>query len=191
MTLLWKAVVLEVEVKAHPQKFWFAENLAKSLKIRVKIAPNVAWFKKMVPKVCRKNTWRPFQEATPKKVLDLCGRKFAGERCTNNFSGKLGDMRAKILRAKNRIPKMCLLLHLWWKGTCAPLPPFLKGQREKCPRHASILRRPCVYYSTRTLFTRCCKLQSVTVMNKLLSAVSLDRAVDNCKNMRQRVKTGE
>jgi len=30
-------------------------------------------------------------------------------------------------------------------------------------RYASILRRPC--YSARTLFTRCCRLQCVTVMN--------------------------
>jgi len=27
MILLWKAVVLEVGVQAHTQKFWFAENL--------------------------------------------------------------------------------------------------------------------------------------------------------------------
>jgi len=38
------------------------------------------------------------------------------------------------------------------------------GPGGKCPRHASILRRPCAYYSTRTLLTRCCKLQCVTAM---------------------------
>ena len=27
--MLWKAVLLEVGVQAHPQKFWFAENLGK------------------------------------------------------------------------------------------------------------------------------------------------------------------
>jgi len=31
------------------------------------------------------------------------------------------------------------------------------------PRHASILRRLCAYYSTRILFTGCCRLQCVTV----------------------------
>jgi len=31
MILLWKAVVLEMGVKEHPQKFWFAENLGKIL----------------------------------------------------------------------------------------------------------------------------------------------------------------
>jgi len=44
-----------------------------------------------------------------------------------------------------------------------PLAPLLKGQRGKCPRHASILSRPCAYHSTHTLFTRCCRLQCVTV----------------------------
>jgi len=39
------------------------------------------------------------------------------------------------------------------------------GPGGKCPRHASILRRPCAYYSTRTLFTGCCKLQCVTAVN--------------------------
>jgi len=43
--------------------------------------------------------------------------------------------------------------------------PPLKGQRDKCPRHASILWHPCAYYSTGTLFTRCCRLQLLTVMN--------------------------
>ena len=35
MILLWKAVLLEVgvkEVQAHPQKFWFAENMGNILK---------------------------------------------------------------------------------------------------------------------------------------------------------------
>ena len=50
------------------------------------------------------------------------------------------------------------------KGTSALLAPLLKGPRRKCTRHASILRRPCAYYSTRTLFTRC-RLQCVTVIS--------------------------
>ena len=42
---------------------------------------------------------------------------------------------------------------------------FFDRAEGKCPRHASILRRPCAYYPTRTLFTGCCRLQCVTVMN--------------------------
>ena len=48
---------------------------------------------------------------------------------------------------------------------CRRRRPRSYGPGGKCPRHASILRRPCAYYSTRTLFTRCCKLQCVTAMN--------------------------
>ena len=49
---------------------------------------------------------------TKKGVHDLCGRTTAGKSCTNNFSGKFGEMRAKILRTKNRTLKMCRLLQL-------------------------------------------------------------------------------
>ena len=41
--------------------------------------------------------------------------------------------------------------------------PFETAQGAMVP-HASILRRPCAYYSTRTLFTRY-RLQCVNVMN--------------------------
>jgi len=75
------------------------------------------------------------------------------------------------------------------KKNLRPRCTLLKGQRGQCSRLGSILRRPCAYYYTRTLFTHC-RLQCVTVMN-ILSAVSRDRAVHNCNNIRQRVKTEE
>jgi len=53
---------------------------------------------------------------------------------------------------------------LLWKGTSATVAPLFKGQRRQCSHHASILRRPCAYYATRTLFVRC-RLQCVTVIN--------------------------
>jgi len=40
--------------------------------------------------------------------------------------------------------------------------PPLKGQKGQWPHHASILRRFCAYYSTRTLFTRSCRLYNVS-----------------------------
>ena len=46
-----------------------------------------------------------------------------------------------------------------------PVAPLLKRQWDECPRHASIFRRPCAHYSARTLFTGCCRLQFVTLMN--------------------------
>jgi len=97
-------------LQAHPQKFWFAEILAKALKIRVSMAPNVVWLKIMAPKVYIKTHQDFFLEVTPKLGFhDLV-------------------------------------------------------QRGKCPRHASILRRPCAYYSSCILFTRCCRFQCVTAM---------------------------
>jgi len=84
--------------------------------------------------------------------------KICRQKLHKKLSGQLWGNSGKILR----IPKMCLLLHLWWKDTSAPVSPLLKGQRGKCPRNASILRRPCVYYFIHTLFTHCCKLQYVT-----------------------------
>ena len=48
-----------------------------------------------------------------KKGLDLCGRQFVG-KTRRNFSCKLGEIRAKILHT----PKICLLLHLWFRWTC-------------------------------------------------------------------------
>jgi len=77
------------------------------------------------------------------------------------FSGKFGEIRAKTFAT----PKICLLLNLWWKSNSNLVAPLLKGQRDKCPGHASIFRRPYAYYSTRTLISDCCRLQFVTVMN--------------------------
>ena len=96
---------------------------------------------------------------TKKRSWSLWG-KTAGKSCTNNFSGKFGDM-----RAKNRTPKMCLLLHLWWKSTFASVAPLFERTEGEmtppCPHSPASL---CILFY-RTLFTRCCKLQSVTVMN--------------------------
>jgi len=88
-------------------------------------------------------------------------KKICRQKLHKKLFGQVWRRVGKILRT----PNICLLLHLWWKGTSAPVAPLLKGQRRKCHRHTSILWRPCAYYSTRTLFTRCCRRQCVTVMN--------------------------
>ena len=146
MLLLWKAVVLEMAVQglqAHPQKFWFAENRGRN-----------------GAQGLHKITWRPFSGGYTKKRSSwslwekICRQK----------------LHKKLFGQNPSHPKICLLLRLWWKAPPPPLP-LLKGQKRKCRRHASILRSPCAYYSTRTLFTRCCKLRCVTAMIKL-SAVS-------------------
>jgi len=55
---------------------------------------------------------------------------------------------------------------------------------QKPPRgdgtDASIIRHPCAYYSTRTLFTHGCKLQKFTVMNiNYYHGNALKRAVEH------------
>ena len=75
-----------------------------------------------------------------------------------------------------------------------PLAPLLKGQRGKCPPHASILSRPCAYHSTHTLFTRCCRLQCVTVIGINYSQRSpktqqFMTAKISCNALKQRSRT--
>jgi len=148
-------------VASPPPKVLMCWKSWQSPKIQVKMAPNVVWLQEMAPKVYIKTHENLFPEVTPKRgVHDLEEDNWKAKVAQKLF-GQVWGISGKILRT----PKICLLLHLWWKGTSAPVAPVLEGQRRKCPRHASILRRPCVYYSTRTLFTRCCRLQCVTVMN--------------------------
>ena len=117
-------------------------------------------FKKRGPRFAIKYMKTFFGGHTKKGFNDLRGREFVVKNCIKIVSGSLGKSGQKSFAT----PKICLLLHLWWKGTCTPVAPLLKGQRDECPGHASIFRLPCAYYSTRTLFTRCCSLQFVIVM---------------------------
>jgi len=147
------------------------------------MAHNVALASKNGPQGLQKSTWRPFLEVTPKQGRnDLFGRTFVGKSCTKKLYGQVWGNSGKPFAP----PKFCLLLHPWWKGTSTPVAHFLKWQRGKCP----ILRRPCANYSTRTLFTLCCRLQCVTVININYQRYPKTRAVHNSKNMWQRVKTG-
>jgi len=52
-------------VRVHLQKFWFAENMGKIPENPGKNGTQRCLLQKMAPKVCRKNTRRPFVEVTP------------------------------------------------------------------------------------------------------------------------------
>jgi len=158
MILLWNAVVLEVRVQAHTQKFWFAENLGKIPENPVKNGTQRC-------QGLQKNTWRPFSEVTPKNVFMIfVGEQLQVKVAQITFWASLRKCGQKSFGQKIAPPK-CACSYTYDENTSPPsLPPFLKEQKGKCPRHASILRRLCAYYSTRTLFTRC-KLRSVTVTN--------------------------
>ena len=137
----------EQGVQTHPLKFWFAENLGKIPENPGKYSVQRCLTSKNGDQGLHKNTWRPFLEATPKKLLrDLCGRKFVGKSCTKILSGKFREIRAKILcTPKNLSAPTPTKRHF------CPVAPLLKGQKGKCFRHASIFRRPCAYYPTLSL----------------------------------------
>jgi len=171
MKLLWKAVVLGVGMQSHPKKLWFAENLRK------------------IPENPGKNdaqdlqiyTWTPFLEVTPKRGLDISGRKSVGKSCIKTFLGIWGNLGKNPSHPKN-LPALTPMM----KRHLHPRCPLLKGQRDKCP----ILRQPCASYSTGALFTCCCRLQLAPVMNINYQSIK-DRAIHNCKNIRQSVETEE
>jgi len=137
-------------VQARTQKFWFAENLGNILDNSRKMVPDVAWLQKNCAKGLQKNTWRPFLEVTPKKVVMIFVEKICRKKLHKTLFGEVWENSGK---NPSQTQKMCLLLHLWWKGTSGHVAPLLKGQRDECPRHASIFRRPCAYDSTRTLYS--------------------------------------
>ena len=89
---------------APPKSFNLLKIWATSLKIRVKMAPNVVWLQKMAPKVCRKTREDLFGGHTKKCLNDLCGRECVVKSCTKNFSGQFGEIRAKILHNPKNLP---------------------------------------------------------------------------------------
>ena len=153
MKLLWKPVVFEVGLQAHIQKFWFAENLRK-------IPENPG---KNNAQDLQKNTWRLFLDVTPKRGLDISGKKFVGRSCTKTFRGIWENLGKNPSHSKN-LPALTPMMKRHLHPRCL----LLKGQRDKCP----ILRHPCACYSTGALFIRCCRpgvanLRSIGITSKI------------------------
>ena len=146
--------------QAYPQKFWFAENLGKSLNTWLKIAPNVVWLQKMAPTICIKIHEDLFFRAyTKKKSSWSLWEKICRQKLHKNISGKFGE-----IRAKSFAPQKFACSYTWWKGIFAPVALFWKSRNGNV---LSCLHSPaslCIP-STRTLFTPSCKLQCVTAMN--------------------------
>jgi len=100
--------------KSTPKSFDFVKILVKSMEIREKSVKTFAksliiwskwrpiWLdlKKMAPNVCR-ITWRPFSEVIPKEGLL---EKIFAQKVAQNFSGKFGEIREKILRTPKNLP---------------------------------------------------------------------------------------
>ena len=146
--LLWKAVVLEVGEQAHPQKFWFAKNLSKITENPGINGAQRCLTSKYDTQGLKKNTWRPiFGGPTEKCFSWSLWEKICRQNYTKNFSGKFGEIRAKILRTPKNSPALTSTMKRHIGLHCL----LLKGQRGKCFCHASILRHPCAYYSTLSL----------------------------------------
>ena len=129
MILLWKAVVLEVGVQglqAQPKKFWLAENLGKSPENPGKNIAQHCLTSKNGAQALHKNTWRPFFGGYTKKRSSWSSwEKIWRQKLLKKLFEKVWENPGKILRT----PKICLLLHLWWKGTSVPGAPLLERQR--------------------------------------------------------------
>jgi len=84
------------DCKRTPKSFDLLKIWTKAQRIRVKIAPNVVWLKKMAPKVCIKKTWRPFfGGCTKKRSSRSLWDKICSQKLHKKFSGKFGEIRAK------------------------------------------------------------------------------------------------
>jgi len=59
--------------------------------------PNVVWLQKMVPNVCRTNDDLLFEGHTKRSSWYLWDKSYR-QKSQNSFSGKFGEIRAKILR---------------------------------------------------------------------------------------------
>ena len=66
---------------------------------------------------------------TKKGLHDLCWRKFVSKIAQKTFRVSLEKFGQKSFA----LPKICLLLHLWWTGTSASIAPFWKGRGGNAP----------------------------------------------------------
>jgi len=71
------------------------------LKVRIKMAPNVVWFWKIGPQHGKINM-KTFFGGQPKKYP--CGRKYSHKELPESFSGRFGEIRAKIFRTPKNLP---------------------------------------------------------------------------------------
>ena len=136
-------------LQAHPQKFWFAENLGKSPENPGKNGAQRCLASKMAPKVHTKTHEKFFLEVTKKRGSWSCGRKFVGKSFTKNFSDKFGEIRAKFFAPQK-------FAYSYTHDEKAPPPPlslFWKDRGTKGQMLPSLcLHSPtslCIIFSTR------------------------------------------
>ena len=176
------------EVASQSQKFWLAESLGKSPENPGKNSAQRCLTSKNGAQGLHKHTWRPFLGGCTKKRSSWC---LWENICMQKFHKKLRASLGKFGQHPSH-PKNLPAPTPMMKRHLRPRCPLLKGQRGKCPRHVSIFRRPCAYYSTHTLLSHCCRLQCVTAMNiHFYQRSPGTEKFITAKNIRRRVKTGE
>ena len=112
--------LLEVGIKRAPKSFDLLKIWDTSLKIHMKMAPNLAWLQNMAPKICRKSHEDLSWGHTKKGLHDLRWREFVGQSCTKNFSWKFGKIQAKILRHTKNFPAPKPVMKRHLRPRCSP-----------------------------------------------------------------------
>jgi len=144
-------MALEVGVQAHLQKFSFAENLSKIPENRGRNCAQRCLTSKNSTQGLQKNTRRPF--------CVYLRQIFLGKNCTENFLGKFGEIRAKILRTPKNLPAPTPMMKRHLHLHC----PFWKGRGGNAPAMPPFSGIP-VHIILQSLYSFF-RLQCVTVMN--------------------------
>jgi len=137
-------------MQAHPQKVWFVPNLGKIPENpgengtqRCLISKNGA---QGLQKPHEDLFWRSHQK---KAFMIFVGEQLQVKVAQITFRASLGKCGQKIAP-----PKMCLLLHLWWKGNSAPrCPPFWKNRGGNAPLCLHFPASVCILFCTRSLYS--------------------------------------
>jgi len=108
----------------------------------------------MAPKVFIKTHEDLFLEVTSKRgVYGLVEENLKAKVAQKTFRASLGKFGQNPLHPKN-LPAPTLMMKRHLRPRCSS---FGRAE-EEMPTPWLHSRRPCAYYSTRTLFTRCCRL---------------------------------
>jgi len=138
-------------------------SLAKALKIRVKIAPNVVWFEKMAPIFALKHMKTFIGGYTKNRSSWSLWEKICRQKLHKKLFGQIWRTSGKILRTSKfacsytydkKAPRLCC-------------PSFERAEEEMpspCLHSRSSL---CVVFYTYSLFTRCCTQRRIFIFGAL------------------------
>ena len=138
------------KMQAHTLKFWFSENLGNILDNPRKHGAQRCLTSKNRAQGLQKKIWKPFLEATPKKVVWFLWRKFVGKSCTKHFSAKFGEIRAKILRNFKNVPDPKLMMKRHLRPRCSSFERTGGWMPPPCLHLPSSL---CILFHTHSVYS--------------------------------------